>query len=268
MCDSYFRWQLQSGWAKQLGIHLEGDPGSDVAAFRLPTQEAVLRRMREDVTLDRKAVVGDRSQKRSHGRAKGTVEERLKKTEQLRAQVAAGKKTGIDTTANLAAPSVKGLGRGNPGRPRRCSVCTAAKGMDVWLKECGGVRQQHMGRGGKLEKEQEAVMNQVKRKEQQLEKLRAHLASVRQEGAMPTEEVPNAAEQLGAQEGLAAGGAQEALVAGAENDEDVDEGMPEAIPMDEDSDTEADEEQNEYTARVVEGEKATPNPSPLPPPRA
>ena len=82
MCDSYFRWQLQSGWAKQVGIDLEGDPGSDVAAFRLPTQEAVLRRMREDVTLDRKAVVGDRSQKRSHGRAKGMVEERLKKTEQ------------------------------------------------------------------------------------------------------------------------------------------------------------------------------------------
>ena len=88
-------------------------------------------------------------------------------------------------------------------------------------------------------------MNQVKRKEQQLEKLRAHLASVRQEGAMPTEVVPNAAEQLGAQEALAAACAQEALVAGAENDEDVDEGMPEAIPMDEDNDTEAEEEQNE-----------------------
>ena len=150
----------------------------DEAVFRLPKQEAVLRRMRDDATLDRRAVVGDKSQKRSAGRVKGTVEERLKKTAQLKAEVAAGKKTGIDTTANIPAQSTRGLGRGNPGRPRRCLECTAAQGKDVWLKECGGVRQGHKGREGRTQKEQEAVMNQLKKKEKQLEQLRAHLASV------------------------------------------------------------------------------------------
>ena len=123
------RWQTLEGFAKQLGVKLDGDPKQDDEAFMLPTQSDVLSRIREDSSLDHEAVVADKSSRRQCGRIKGSVEENIKKKQKLRQEVADGKKTGVDTVSDAVLPvfaqaqTSKPICPGPWPRLGRCGVC-------------------------------------------------------------------------------------------------------------------------------------------------
>jgi len=138
-------WSTLRGWAKQLGVPETPPtvPGGDFALFQLPTHDAVMNAMDgESVRGD--ALPADESVTGQKGRMKGGREAMEKKAKKLRAEVAAGKQTGVTTTPLDAVVPKKDRRPTAAKAARKCAECSKSQGKEILLTHCGGPRKNHV----------------------------------------------------------------------------------------------------------------------------